>query len=91
MERTYLIKHLEEQGCYTNGEAIENVGEIWYNCINGELCNIPFAEHLEVPTYCHVIYQLRIDPPRENGYDSDYDVYVGFKEHQRLKAEAEQH
>lgn len=78
MKRDYLIEYITGEGCYTDEEDQCDIGELWHNCINGETCFIPFDEDLATMTYCHIIYELKIDPPVE--FDADYHVYVGFRE-----------
>ncbi len=79
MKREFLTRYLTDEGCYTDEDDIcVGIGELWHNCINGETCYIPFDEDLVLTTYCHIIYELRVDPPLE--YDADYHVYLGFRE-----------
>jgi hypothetical protein len=84
MKRDFLIKYLEGEGCYPAEDHHSDVSELWINCINSESCYIPFEDELALTTYCHIIYELKVDPPVE--YDADYHVYVGWRENQ-LKME----
>lgn len=87
MVRGYLINHLQEQGCYPEDEHNNSdVAELWVNCITGDICYVPHEKELSLMTYCHIIFELKIDPPLENGYESDFHVYVGWKEHTLKKA-----
>lgn len=79
MTRNYLINHLIEQDCFPDEECDSTVAQLWHNGINGEVCYVPYEEELDLTTYCHIIYELRIDPPLE--YDADYHVYLGFRQH----------
>lgn len=80
MKRGYLVTYLDLEGCYTepeNGDLFEE-GELWHNGENNEVCHIPFDEELDVMTYCHIFYELKVDSPLE--YDADYHVYCGFRD-----------
>ncbi|WP_295233872.1 hypothetical protein [Sediminibacterium sp.] len=77
MTRGELTHHLIENECYPDDEVECEVSQLWINAINGESCYVPCEEELSVNTFCHVIYELGIQPPLE--YDSFYAVYVGFR------------
>ncbi len=81
MTREYLIDYLRGEGCYPDEDTDYIVGEMWTNCINFEMCLVPFDNELSIMTWGHIIYELRLDPPLE--FDADYHVYQGFRE--RLK------
>ena len=80
MKRKFLTDYLYECGCNPDEDEDSHVSELWRNCINGETCYIPFDEDLVLTTYCHVLYELKVDPPE--GYESDYDVYSGWRNNQ---------
>lgn len=76
MTREYLVKHLIDSGCYEVEQGrVEGVSELWQNSVNGQQCYIDLEHIIELKTYCYIFKQLQIDPPLENGYDSDYAVY----------------
>jgi hypothetical protein len=81
MTRAFLIEHLISEGCYT--ESNNDIGEFWINCVNGSTCHIPYRENLQLTTYCHIIYELKIIPPAK--YESDYEVYLHFRTDQLEK------
>jgi hypothetical protein len=80
MTRYELVEHLYSQDCEPDADNDSEVAELWRNLINGEVCYVPYEDVLALTTYCHIFYELKIDPPLENGYDSDYAVYVSFRE-----------
>lgn len=82
MTRQYLIDYLDSEGCCPVEGSETIAGELWRNCINGEFCNVPFDDPLEMTTYCHILYELKVAPPVDADYDSNYYVYVGWREHQ---------
>lgn len=80
MTREYLVQHLIDSACFpVENVIVDDIGELWRNSITGDDCFIVFDEYFEVPTYCHIFHQLKVDPPLENGYDSDLAVYNSFK------------
>lgn len=89
MTRGYLINHLINNECYPDELCdVPDVSQLWHNGINGEMCYVPYADELALTTYCHIFYELKVDPPTEHGYDSDYAVYASFRE-TRLKRNIE--
>ena len=78
MTRNFLIVHLTENDCYPDDFCDSEVSQLWHNAINGESCYVPYEDELVLTTYCHIIYELKIDPPLQ--YDADYDVYSSFRE-----------
>lgn len=85
MTRDFLTEYLTGEGCYKDEEFESPLGELWRNCVNGEICFIPNDEVLQLTTYCHIIYELRVTPPVE--YDSDQYVYEGFRQQVNNKIE----
>jgi hypothetical protein len=77
MIRSSFISHLEDEGCFHDEDFIYEYGQMYRNSINGEFCVVPYEDPLEVTTFCHIIHELRIDPPLE--VDSFYHVYQGFR------------
>lgn len=83
MNRGYLTNHLMNNECSPIEELdVEDVSQMWKNNINGEMCYIPYEDELALTTYCHIFYELKVDPPTEYGYDSDYAIYTSFREKQ---------
>lgn len=81
MNRGYLINYLIENDCYPDEEYdVPEVSQLWHNAINGHMCYIPYEEDLAVTTYCIVFFELKVEPPREHGYDSDYAVFISFRQ-----------
>lgn len=79
MNRGYLINHLINHECYPDDAYdFPGIAQLWRNGINGEMCFVPYEDELFLMTYCHIFYELKVDPPLENGYDSDYAVYISF-------------
>jgi hypothetical protein len=78
MNRGEFINHLIEQECYPDEECDSDVSQLWHNAINGHSCYVPYADELTVNSWCHVVYELRIDPPLQ--HDAFYHVYVGWRE-----------
>jgi hypothetical protein len=89
MTRGYLVNHLINYECYPDEDCdVPGVGQLWHNALNREACFVPYEDELALTTYCHIIYELKVDPPLECGYDSDYAVYISFRDVQ-LKQQAE--
>ncbi|PSR54113.1 hypothetical protein AHMF7605_11585 [Adhaeribacter arboris] len=78
MTRNYFINHLIEQECYPDEECNSEISQLWHNAISGDVCYVPLDEELEIPTWCHIIFELGVNPPIE--FDSDYHVYCTFRE-----------
>ena len=90
MTRDYCIHHLINCDCFHVYEwDVHEVGEWWQHAINGQGCFVPLNEELALMTYCHIFYELRIDPPLVDGYDSDYAVYSSFRDVLRKKTTEE--
>ncbi len=77
MTRGYLINHLIEKDCYPDEECDSTVSQLWRNGAN--VCYVPYEDEFTLTTYCHIFYELKIEPPLE--YDADYDVYTSFRKH----------
>jgi len=91
MMREYIVNHLINEGCFPVDEFdVPGVAQLWRNSIGGHECYVPYVDELTVPTYCQIFYELHINPPLEEGYDSDYAVYSSFRE-LRLKNVVEEH
>lgn len=89
MTRDYFIHHLINCDCYPDDTYdVPGVAQMWRNGINGEMCTVPYEDELTVPTWGHIVYELKIDPPLHDGHDSDYAVYSSFRE-TRLKQHLE--
>lgn len=78
MTRNYLVVYLTENECFPDNDCDSEVAQLWHNAINGETCYIPYLDELDLNTYCHILYELRVDPPLE--YDSNYYVYSSFRQ-----------
>lgn len=78
MTRNEFVNHLIEQDCYPDEECDSEVSQLWHNAINGQSCYVPCEEELASTTWCHVVYELKIDPPLM--HDGYYHVYVGWRE-----------
>lgn len=61
MNRGYFINHLIDEGCYPDEFCESDVSQLWHNSINGQICYVPYEEELSLTTYCHIIYELKID------------------------------
>lgn len=80
MTRDFCVYYLTTQECYPDDTCdVEGVGQLWRHGTNGHVCFVPYDEELVLGTYCHIFYELKVDPPQENGYDSDYAVYSSFR------------
>lgn len=77
MTRDHLIIHLIEKDCFPDGECDSEVAQIWLNGNNNQMCYVPYEDELSLTTYCHIFYELKIDPPLE--YEDDYYVYTSFR------------
>lgn len=78
MTRNEFVVHLTTQDCYPDEECDSDISQLWRNGINGEECYVPYVEELSTMTWCHIVYELKIDPPLES--DAYYHVYVGWRE-----------
>lgn len=86
MTRGYCINHLINMECYPEDDYdVPGVAQLWRNALNGETCFVPYEEELVLTTYCHIFYELKVDPPFEMGYDSEYAVYTSFREVQLMR------
>ncbi len=85
MDRGFFINHLINSECYPDTDCDSEVSQLWINGINGEGCYVPCVDDLSLTTWCHIVYELRIDPPLE--FDDDYHVYLGFREQLKIKNE----
>lgn len=83
MTRGEFINHLIEQDCFPDEEAETEYNQLWHNSINGETSNVPKEEYLEIPTWAHIVFELKIDPPYNR--DSDYYVYRGWRDYHEKK------
>ena len=77
MTRAYLIAYLATVDCYSYDDASE-VPQFWRNDVNGLTTFIPNGDSISLKTYCRIFYELKVDPPKEHGYDSDYAIYTSF-------------
>lgn len=77
MTRNEFINHLYDNDCFPDETFESDEGQMWVNEINREMCVVPYVDVLSISTWCHVIYELRIDPPLK--YDADYHVYLGWR------------
>lgn len=75
MKREELIQHIDGT-CYLHKKNEE--GEWWINCITGDICFIPYVDVLNLTSYCHIFYELKVDAPFQ--YESDYEVYKLWRE-----------
>jgi len=81
MLRTELILHLTNHDCYPLPEHdVPGVAQCWRNAINGHEAYVSYDDDLALNTWGMIIYELRIDPPLNNGHDSDYAVFTSFRE-----------
>lgn len=81
MNRGYLTNHLINNDCYPDEDYdVPGVGQLWHNAINGQMCYVPYVDELSVTSYCQIFYELKVDPPLEHGYDSDYAVFTSFRQ-----------
>jgi hypothetical protein len=80
MLRNELTDYLQDEGCYPEENGTTPVGEMWHNCINGATCHIPFGDDLPITTWAGILYELKVAPPPVDGYDSDYAVYIVWRE-----------
>lgn len=78
MTRNEFIAHLIDNDCFPDETFESEDGQMWVNDINHEMCFVPYDETLSIITWCHVVFELRIDPPLQ--YDADYHVYLGWRE-----------
>lgn len=78
MNRSLFVDHLYNQDCVPDEHCDAQESQLWKNLINGEVCYVPYEDELEVMTWGHIVYELKIDPPL--AYDSDYHIYVGWRE-----------
>jgi hypothetical protein len=78
MTREFLLAYLNNiVDCYPDGKK-GSQGQLYRNSINGLETFIPNDDLLRLSCYCRIFYELKVDPPKENGYDSDYAVYSSF-------------
>jgi hypothetical protein len=82
--RSEFIIHLIDQDCYPDEECDSEVGQLWHCGISGQSCYVPYVDELAVPTWCHIVYELRIDPPHK--YDAFYHVYLSWRDVQYKNA-----
>ena len=86
MTRGYLTTYLTTQDCAPVPEFdFPGIGQMWKNEISGDVCFVPYEDDLALTTYCHIFYELKVDPPQDRGYDSDYAVYTSFRDFQLKK------
>ena len=79
MTRAYLIAYLATADCYPEVvQDISQVAQTWRNEINGLTTFVPYEDSISLRTYCRIFYELKVDPPKEHGYDSDYAVFSTF-------------
>lgn len=81
--RSYLTAYITQEDCYPDENCDSEVSQLWINALNGEVCYIPYEEELSVTTYCHILYELKVNPQQE--FDSFYHVYSSFREHHPLQ------
>lgn len=77
MEREFLLLYLGSVDC-SDGGINATHGQLYRNDLNGLETYIPDECVLKLRTYCRIFYELKVDPPKENGYDSDYAIYISF-------------
>ncbi len=79
MTRNYLITYLATVECYPDNTGnVSTVSQLWRNDINGLTTFVPFDDPICLRTYCRIFYELRVPPPNEHGFDSDYAVFSSF-------------
>jgi hypothetical protein len=79
MIRSYLIAYLRTVDCYpVEDNYVPGITQLWRNDINGLTTFVPNQDSLSLRTYCRIFYELKVDPPKEHGYDSDYAVFSSF-------------
>jgi len=79
MTRLYLIAYLATVECNPyNDKNLSESSQTWKNSINGLTTLVPYEDFLSLRTYCRIFYELKVDPPKEHGYDSDYSVFSSF-------------
>lgn len=87
MTRNEFVCHLTQNDCYPDETCDSEVSQLWHHAINGNVCYVPYEDELTIPTWGHIIYELKIDPPLHR--DADYHVYVSFREHLAKTIETE--
>lgn len=79
MTRAYLIAYLITAECYPDEKkGVQEASQMWRNDINGLTTLVPYQGFLTLRTYCRIFYELKVDPPKEHGFDSDYAVFSCF-------------
>jgi hypothetical protein len=78
MTRSFLIAYLITVDCSADDRNVPGVSQGWRNDINGLTTFVPYEDPLSLSTYCRIFYELKIDPPKEHGYDSDYAGFSSF-------------
>ncbi len=84
MTRNEFIIHLTNNDCYPDDECDSDVSQLWHNGLNGEECYVPYVDELSVTAWCHIVYELKIDPPLQ--YDAFYHVYAVWRESDYIEA-----
>lgn len=82
MNRGEFIMHLIDNECYPDNECDSKIAQLWHNAVNGLIAYVPCDDELEINTWCHIVCELKIDPPLE--HDAYYHVYLGFREHIKI-------
>lgn len=78
MTREYLLAYLNSVDCYPDSGDNTSQPQLWRNSINGLTTYIPYEQSVSLSIYCKIFYELKVDAPLENGYDSDYAVFSSF-------------
>jgi len=77
MTRDYLLAYLATVDCSLENEVRENLQPL-RNDVNGLTTFFPNEDPLTLRTYCRIFHELKVDPPKEHGFDSDYAVFTSF-------------
>jgi len=77
MTRDYLLAYLATVDCFLENKVRENLQTL-RNDVNGLTTFFPNEDPLTLRTYCRIFHELKVDPPKEHGFDSDYAVFTSF-------------
>ncbi len=79
MRREDFISHLVSCDCFSKPEYETEENELYANCINGLICNVPKDEIIENLTVIKSCFDLKIDPPIV--LESEYHVFMNTINH----------